>query len=621
MEHTRELKKKNRFTPGFDKMTPEALLTWLQMNGEKLCRELNSGKYKPMPASGFYVAKSDGGYRPLVRLTVLDAVIQNILLEELEERCSAVFSDYSFAYRKGFGVNKALQQFCEYAFSFPYAARLDIKKCFDSIDFDILECALNGLFDKATSGLLLSQAKMPVVNEGIISERKNGILQGAPLSGLFCNIYLDKLDKEAEKDGVVFIRYADDIVVFEKSEKAAAQKAAWISDFLCRELRLKTNDKKIRITASENAVFLGYKFARDKNGLVTVNTSRQISSAYYDWFSSRPANGKNSVDLLSDGILRQKDFSAVFDSETGSSVIPLETTDRINIFSSVIIDTGFLEKAKQAGISVNVFGRDYSFIGRFTPAGNIRDQRLLFEQLTAYNTPEKRLELAKQFDLASVHNLRLNIRYYNKQDPNALYMRTLEYIDVLFDKMKECSEYENLLLIEATVRSLYYSCFDSFIADSEYTFEKRSKRPPENEVNSMLSFGNTVLYNYIATEIYKSSLDIRVGFLHATNKREESLNLDVAEIFRPLIVDRVVFTLINKRSIPRSCFYREENGAVYLNEDGKRIFLRAFYEKLSSTLSVGDKNYSYSMLIKEELNKLTRYFRTGGKYKAYRQVR
>ena len=128
-------------------------------------------------------------------------------------------------------------------------------------------------------------------------------------------------------------------------------------------------------------------------------------------------------------------------------------------------------------------------------------------------------------------------------------------------------------------------------------------------------------FNHIATKIIKSSLDVRIGFLHATNRRKESLNLDIAEIFRPLIVDRIVFSLINRREIYSAHFYKTENDGVFLNEDGKRIFLREFYAKLNSTQTIKDKQVSYSTLIDREIQKLTRRFRQGEKYKAFRQVR
>ena len=310
----------------------------------------------------------------------------------------------------------------------------------------------------------------------------------------------------------------------------------------------------------------------------------------------------------------------LFDTENNKTPIPLDTIERINVFSNVIFDSGFLEKAMSSGIYINLFSRDYSYKGRFIPSGPIKDQRLIFSQLESYNNGPHRLQLAKEFDLAQVHNLRLNIRYYNKQQEEDLYKRALSSIDRLYEKMKECPEYSRLLLLEAQVRGIYYSCFDSFIRNPSFTFESRSKQPPLNEVNAMISFGNVVLYNYIATEIYKSPLDIRIGFLHATNRREESLNLDIAEIFKPLIIDRTVFTLINKNEVSLS-YFEHLKGGVYLNENGKRIFLRGFYDKLSSTLTVKNKVVSYSTLINEEIQKLVRHFRKGDKYKAYRQVR
>jgi CRISPR-associated endonuclease Cas1 len=137
----------------------------------------------------------------------------------------------------------------------------------------------------------------------------------------------------------------------------------------------------------------------------------------------------------------------------------------------------------------------------------------------------------------------------------------------------------------------------------------------------MLSFGNTVLYNLIATEIQKTPLDVRIGFLHATTTRLNSLNLDIAEIFKPLLVDRVVLSLINKGSISTEHFEACENGGVYLTTEGKRVFLRAFYDKLDTVITVKDSKMSYDSIIKEEIRKLVRHFRGEEKYRGFRQVR
>lgn len=613
---------KKKFKPGFDNMTLSAAATWLEINGEELCHQLNAGKYKSMPALGFYVAKANGNYRELARLTAIDTIIQNAAIEKLETVCEEKFSDHSFAYRKGLGTGAALNKYREYATQYPYAAKIDPKSCFNNIIFDILEEFLQSfLFTRKAIALLMNFAKMPIITEGKLTERSKGILQGAPISGILCNIYLHELDMKLEEMSVPFIRYADDIVMFSDSSEKINILYSFVCSYFAEKLRLQINRAKCCISPSENLTYLGHKFLRDKNGVVNIRTGDNDVAAYYDWYSHHPTNHRNSVDILSDGILRQKDFSAIFESETNKSVIPTAVTERINIFSSVILDSKFLECAMKAGIYINVFGNDYSFIGRFVPSTPFKDQRLIFEQLSAYNNEPQRLKIAKEFDLASTHNLRLNIRYYNKQNPTPIYNQALDVINKLYKKMKDCTDYDELLLTEAKIREAYYGCYDSFIRNKQFSFLSRSRKPPMNEVNSLLSFGNTVLYNFIATEIYKSSLDIRIGYLHATNKREESLSLDIAEIFKPLIVDRTVFTLINRNVITPANFEIAENGGVYLKEDGRRIFLRAFYYKMSSTQMIKGRPYSYSMLISEEIRKLTRRFRAEEPYKAFRQVR
>ena len=138
----------------------------------------------------------------------------------------------------------------------------------------------------------------------------------------------------------------------------------------------------------------------------------------------------------------------------------------------------------------------------------------------------------------------------------------------------------------------------------------------------MLSFGNTVLYSYLATEINKTALDVRVGFLHATNARPESLNLDLAEIFKPLVVDRTVFTLINRRQLSvKRHFETVENGGVYLSAEGKRLFLTALNDKLHSRQNDKGVSRNYLQLMNEEVRKLVRHFKTGEKYSPFKQVR
>jgi len=129
------------------------------------------------------------------------------------------------------------------------------------------------------------------------------------------------------------------------------------------------------------------------------------------------------------------------------------------------------------------------------------------------------------------------------------------------------------MAIEGDGRKEYYQSFNVIIEDPTFRFESREKRPPKHNLDALISFGNSLLYVTVLAEIYKTHLDPRIGFLHSTNFRKFSLNLDVAEIFKPIIVDRVIFTLINKKMIDSRHFIREMNG-IYLNDRGRAEFVK-----------------------------------------------
>jgi len=149
-------------------------------------------------------------------------------------------------------------------------------------------------------------------------------------------------------------------------------------------------------------------------------------------------------------------------------------------------------------------------------------------------------------------------------------------------------------------------------------FEKRSRQPPENEVNAMISFGNSLLYSAILSEIYHTQLHPAISYLHEPSERRFSLALDIAEIFKPLIVDRLIFSLVNSRIIQRNDFEREFNG-ILLNESGKRKFVKAFNERLEKTVKHKDlgRNVSYQRLIRLECYKLIKHLLGTGKYSPF----
>lgn len=617
----KELKKRG-FRPGFDNMDAQGAEIWIELNYERLLLDLKSGRYKPMPALGFQTAKTSGGYRKLSRLTALDSILQMSANTVLAPWNDKYFSDYSFAYRTGRGTGAAIRTYTTMAQTYPCVAKLDVISCFDNINWERLETCIRGFYnDKKLTQLLMAMGKTPLLEDGELQSRTKGILQGGPISGLLCNLYYHPLDCMLEQGKIPFIRYADDLVLFSENMEELKKRNKLVLDYLEQEMYLTRNDRKCQMTSSDSIRYLGYKFRRDKRGVIALESESGTVSAYYHWNESQFRDNQRNIDILSDGILRQKDFSLRFETDTEKTIIPPETTDIVNVYSSVVFDSNFLKAAFRSGVTVNVFDRDGKLLGSFLPNTKLRSPRLTHSQLMAYYNEKERLTLARDIVRASTHNAVLNIRYYNKQYHDAFYDQILNALTELDKKVKGVRTYETLLILEASTRELYYDCYDHFLMSDEFVYGKRSRRPPENEFNAMLSFGNTVLYNLIATEINKSPLDIRIGFLHATNSRLQSLNLDLAELFKPLVVDRTILSLVNRGAIHTDCFTHNENGSVYLNEEGKHVFLRSFYLKLETQLTIDDRKMNYYQIIREEVAKMVRYFRNESPYRAFRQVR
>ncbi len=285
---------------------------------------------------------------------------------------------------------------------------------------------------------------------------------------------------------------------------------------------MEINDKKTIIDYCDNITYLGHKFKRDRTGLLNCYSGKSSDNIYRFWNSSPiPKDNDRTLNILKSGILKQKDYAGLFESDELSVSIPLKSIDTINVFSNVIFDANVMNIAFKNDVCINIFNHQTGdYIGTFTPAVALRSEKLLFSQIETYNNKKKRLALAKDFVLAANHNMRLNLRYYSKHSENSEYLNAIDRIYDLDKQIKVCTSYEQVLLFEAQSKSAYYSCFDSIVSKSDFVFNTRTRRPPKNEINAMISFGNTLLYSLIATEINKTPLDIRVGFCIAQIKEK-----------------------------------------------------------------------------------------------------
>ena len=252
----------NAGAPGVDGITVEQLKPCLQARWEAIRKELLAGTYRPSPVRKVEIPKPDGGVRTLGIPTVVDRLVQQALYQALQGWYDPTFSDQSFGFRLGRGAHDALQRAREHvAAGHRWVVDMDLEKFFDRVNHDILMSRLaRRIEDKRILKLIRRFLQAGMMEGGLVSPRSEGTPQGGPLSPLLSNILLDELDKELERRGHRFVRYADDCNIYVRSRRSGERVLASIEQFLQDRLRLKVNRDKSAVDRPWNRKFLGYTF-------------------------------------------------------------------------------------------------------------------------------------------------------------------------------------------------------------------------------------------------------------------------------------------------------------------------------------------------------------------------
>lgn len=314
---------------------------------------------------------------------------------------------------------------------------------------------------------------------------------------------------------------------------------------------------------------------------------------------------KKDFYILSSGELKREGNTLCFIGERGKKFVPITDIALIHVFGEVSFNKKLLEFLSSNEVLVHFYNYYGYYVGSFYPRSHYNSGFMILKQAEHYMNYEKRILLAKKFVEGAIKNMIKNLKYYEARDKElGLPITTLENF---LNRASNVKTVEELMAIEGNAKEEYYKAFNIIIKNPEFNFEKREKRPPKSRLDSLMSFGNSLLYTTILGEIYKTHLDPRIGFLHTTNFRKFSLNLDVAEIFKPIIVDRIIFTLINKNMLEESCFMKELDG-LYLSEKGKTLFIQEYDKKLKQIIKLTNKiKRSYRRIIRIELYKIEKH--------------
>ncbi|MDW8320686.1 MAG: type I-B CRISPR-associated endonuclease Cas1b [Armatimonadota bacterium] len=327
---------------------------------------------------------------------------------------------------------------------------------------------------------------------------------------------------------------------------------------------------------------------------------------------------KKSLYLTSSGTLSRDQNTLLLELESGEKrYFPIEQIGDIHCFGETNLNKRLLEYLTQQGVPVHFYNYYEYYVGSYYPREHHHSGYLTLKQAEHYLDEEKRINLARRFVKGALQNLQQVLRYYaNRGKP---LQPIVEAIAEVQQQVEAAASVEMLMQLEGQAREAYYSAFDLILENPDFAFEGRSRRPPANRLNALLSFGNSLMYTLALSEIYRTHLDPRIGFLHATNYRRFSLNLDVAEVFKPVLVDRTVLTLISLKQIQPEHF-GEELGGVYLNDEGRKRFLQAWEERLQGTFQHRrlKRNISYRTALRLELYKIEKHLMGEKPYEPFR---
>lgn len=335
---------------------------------------------------------------------------------------------------------------------------------------------------------------------------------------------------------------------------------------------------------------------------------------------------KRTYYLFNPGRLERKDntikFTPCEESDGGElrsagqpRYLPVEDIDEFYVFGSLDASSSLFNFLGQQDISVHFFDYYENYTGSFMPRDGLLSGKMLLAQTSAYQDEKKRLAIAQKFIEGAAYNMVKNLRYYNNRGKDTDPM--ISMIEEYTSKINETTSVSALMGLEGNIRQTYYDAFDLIIDDFE--MGGRSKQPPQNEVNALISFGNMMCYSQCLRAIHQTQLNPTISYLHSPGERRYSLSLDITEIFKPILVDRVIFKLLNKKEIQVKHFDNKMNRCL-LNPVGKKIFVKAFEDRLNETIKhrTLNRNVSYKHLMKLECYKLCKHLLEIEEYKPFK---
>ncbi|MXV38206.1 type I-B CRISPR-associated endonuclease Cas1 [Flavobacteriaceae bacterium Ap0902] len=330
---------------------------------------------------------------------------------------------------------------------------------------------------------------------------------------------------------------------------------------------------------------------------------------------------KKSFYLFNPGRLSRKDNTLKFlpvdaqGNEGSPKYLPVEGIKNLYCFGALDANSALYNFLGKNRIPVHFFDYYEHYTGSFMPKEYLLSGKVVVQQVKHYTSDKKRIKIAQQFVAGGAYNVLRNLKYYAGR--GKVVTDQIAQIEYFINKIASTEQIDELMGIEGNIRMTYYECFGEIINDFE--MNNRVKQPPNNEVNALISFLNMICYTACLDQLYHTQLNPTVSFLHEPGFRRYSLALDLAEVFKPILVDRLIFSLMNKKQIQSGDFDINLNSCL-LKEPGCKKVMRAWEEKLNETIKHRklNKSVSYRHLIRLECYKLVKHVMNMEEYQPFK---
>lgn len=537
-------------------------------NLTRIAASFADGSYSPRPMTRITIPKPTGGVRRLAVGPVEDRIVERAILGVLDPMIDPLLSPWSFAYRRGLGVTDAIRALTaardEGAF---WVARTDIDECFESIPrWEVLQRLAEIVPDAQLVTLVGQLVGRLVMGEDHVGG--TGLHQGGGLSPLLSNLYLDRFDRQMIKLGLQVIRYGDDIAI-PVTDRPHGERVLELAAAEATSIKLRLELTKSHVASFDD----GVRFC----GQVVTSTSGSTADP-----QSRPLEG--TVFVATEGaLLRTKGerLRVEHDGELLANV-NFKRIRQIVCIGRVGVTSTLLHRVVERGVDLAWLFDDGRFAGRLTTlAGG--DPELRIAQYRVATDGNRALRIARQVVAGKITNMRVGLLRAARTQLHAELADGQSRLAAARTNALTASSIPELMGYEGAATRDYFTGFGAILG-ADWEFVTRQRRPPPDPVNSMLSFGYTLLTNEAVSACVLAGLDPYLGMLHSPHRNRPSLALDLMEELRPVVVDAMIVRLTRTNQITQANFTITPEHGCRLDDVGRRAFLSA-YERRMLTLS------------------------------------